>query len=548
MDAHPGPATTANVQDDTIPDPVEFIWIFLPLPHPIGLPDKWTAQRQLDPLDMARRGIHYSVDLSVLIHQVDRSANVVASDFADVTKAAFRAVTWEVRDADKAENTGDLPPKIADDLRTAITLAEVALAWPHDSDVEVAIDLAVEAVRQLQIAVAAITEGSVRLISRATLPLFVPVFRGVVFMDGQHPAFEDYSPRLNEDASPVAHSVKPPDLSDEQLRDLNCALFQLSGHSPFRSYVDLRREAMVQRRVDGNGRLAVVCLAAAGEVFLDTLLQLMLWEERVEPSDAAVIFDRAKRHQYRVMTQFPDRLKGAWDPNGAGAVGDYFRNLVSVRHRVVHVGHNPSADELDAAWHSLFELEHFIGDRLAAPGVFKRFPRTAMLFLGERGVRRRNRWAKWFERLVHDDREPNWAETFSRWRALLDLELEPHRPEPGADIERIDALLDVDAEGAARGLLHDADAMAGAFAAADALLAADVIDRFTEVAAMYFADGGSPTFRANVAFKGPLPPNLVWLRERDVFPEFDPFPGPRVGPGPGPSNDGPADAAGSGGS
>jgi hypothetical protein len=227
------PLPEDNVQDETIPDPVEFIWIFLPLPHPIGLPDKWTAQRQLDPLDMARRGIRHSVDLSVLIHQVDRSANVVASDFADVTKAAFRAVSRESEDADKAENTGDLPPEIADDLRTAITLAEVALAWPHDSDVEVAIDIAVEAIRQLQIAVAAVTEGSVRLISRATLPLLISVFRGVVFMDGQHPAFEDYAPTLNEDASPVAHSVMPGELTDEQLKDLNRALFQLSGHSPF---------------------------------------------------------------------------------------------------------------------------------------------------------------------------------------------------------------------------------------------------------------------------------------------------------------------------
>jgi hypothetical protein len=542
MDNHGEPSTTDEAHADAVPDPVEFIWIFLPLPHPIGLPDKWTAQRQLDPLDMARRGIHYSVDLSVLIHQVERSANVVASDFIDITRAAFQAVAGDGAGADEPEDSGDLPPEIADGLRTTITLAEVALAWPHDSDHAVAIDLAVEAIRQLQIAVAAVTEGSVRLISRATLPLLIPVFRGAVFMGGQHPAFENYAPTLNEDASPIAHSVKPDDFSEQQLKDLNRALFRLSGRSPFRSYVDLRREAMVQRRVDGNGRLAVVCLAAGGEVFLDTLLQLMLWEERVEPSDAAVIFDRAKRHQHRVATQFPDRLKGDWDPKGAGAVADYFRNLVSVRHRVVHVGHNPTVDELDAAWHSLFELEHFVGDRLTAPGVFKRFPRTAMLFLGERGVRRRNRWAKWFERLVHDDREPNWAETFSRWRALLDLELEPDRRLPGAQIASIDTLLDVDAEGTARGLLHDSAAMAGAFVEPDVLFAGDVITRFLELAAMYYADGGTPPFRASIAFSGPVPPDLLWLPERDVFPEFDPFPGPRTWPDPGAETEGSANA------
>ena len=86
----------------------------------------------------------------------------------------------------------------------------------------------------------------------------------------------------------------------------------------------------------------------------------MLWEECAEPQAAAQAFDRSIRHQNRVATQFPPRLKGNWDPNGTGTVPNYFRYLVWLRNRVVRTGALPHQDEVSLAFDTLVELETFL--------------------------------------------------------------------------------------------------------------------------------------------------------------------------------------------
>jgi hypothetical protein len=122
----------------------------------------------------------------------------------------------------------------------------------------------------------------------------------------------------------------------------------------------------------------VIALATGAEVLLDSMLLHIAWEERLTPREAAALFDRSEGHSRRVATFFPQRLGGDWDPNGRGVVGTYFQRLVYLRHRVVHAGHEPTEDELSAAWDALFALEHFLGDRLSTSGVLNRYTRTAM--------------------------------------------------------------------------------------------------------------------------------------------------------------------------
>lgn len=150
----------------------------------------------------------------------------------------------------------------------------------------------------------------------------------------------------------------------------------------------------VQRSHRGNERLTVVLAAAAGEVLLDTALLHLLWEEEIEPADAALRFPREKSALLRSIEHLSPRLGGNWHRNGRGAVASYAKDVIEMRNRVMHAGHNPSPADAASAWSSLMDLEQSLGDRLCSDRCFRSHPRTAYAWLGEDGLRRRDRWAR----------------------------------------------------------------------------------------------------------------------------------------------------------
>ncbi len=116
---------------------------------------------------------------------------------------------------------------------------------------------------------------------------------------------------------------------------------------------------------------------------------------------------------------------------------------------------NPQIMKSKLPGSSLFELEHYLGDRLAAGHNLKRYTRTAMAWLAESQLRRRNRWTRHVQRLVLDPSEPNWVDAFSRWRLHVDRALSPSPDPPGRDPTKLMLYADRLDDGAVRWVLHD---------------------------------------------------------------------------------------------
>lgn len=270
---------------------VSALWFFLPLPHPLGLPNEWCARVLIDPTEAARSGDMLGIHASIMIHQIERYVPVLQSDLADVTDLAVR-VASQTSDRSPWHSDPDILNAVFASGDRLLTVAEVAIplhGLTIEDRLDTALDHAIEAVRDIQNGVATTLRRSVRLMTRATLPPIVVVVHGKLCLDGRPPQFDGVIQYQVLGGTPSAYSIRPVELTDEELLSLNLGLDQMSRGALMKVYVDLRREAMVQRDFEGNGRLVIASLAMAGEAFLDALLLSMLWEEWAEPSAAAQV-------------------------------------------------------------------------------------------------------------------------------------------------------------------------------------------------------------------------------------------------------------------
>lgn len=503
-------------------------WIYVPLPQPLGLPDGWMAVQERTPEEFVRSGARSPYRYSLVVRHTDRTANVFDSDSLDLEEVAMRS--------GRPENQGppwasipELRDLVASTNDSDLTVIEVAVPLedgPTIASVDAALDIALEAAQQTQRNVGVLLQRAVRLVTRSTLPPFLPAWLGTIKPDGGgEPTFDHLLHVRVEGGPPSLFGLRPEPLTDEQLRNLFLAGAQLTRGSLLATYADLRREAQVQRHLDGNSRLSVLTIASAGEVFLDSILLHMMWEEHVAPADAATVFDRSIRHQSRVANQFPPRLAGNWDPNGSAAVGSYFAHIAWLRNRVVHTGAEPSADQVAAAFDALYGLEHFVGDRLCTPGIIGKYTRTAMAFMGERGIRRRSAWTRQVQDLVADPLEPNWIDTFKRYRHLVDRHLEGSIV-PGAKPDALELYFEVTVDGSTRFVLHDTDTLSAAVVSDATPYALPAqLAQLDHVHAAAASAGEWLRVHVQTVITAPAEQES-WQAEQDLFPDLRIFPGP----------------------
>jgi hypothetical protein len=465
-----------------------------------------------------------------MVHQVPRTADVILSDHADVLDAALSAITQSSSARNARDPARQAREQAGGGLDSVITVVEAAV--PIESAafgigfLKAALDDAIDTIRYVQLCVAAVLEQGVRLVSRATLPPAIPVFRGRLHLSpGRRPTFDEQIPFIVQGSGPpTAFGVRPTPLNETELDALKVYLARLGPRSPFARYVDLRREAMTQRAFEGNRRFAVIALATGAEVLLDSVLLHMAWEDQLTPQNAAALFDRTEGHAHRVASFFPQRLRGDWDPNGRGVIGMYFQQLVFLRHRMVHAGHEPTEEEMNAAWDALFALEHFLGDRLSAANVLNRYPRTAMAWMGERGLRRRNRWTRRVQQLVHDDEEPSWLDSFTRYRLHVDRALDPNAPPPGHDPSKIEGYADKLADGTIRWVVYDSSTAHAAEVEPQGLISPQNVEQATALLESVGSEElGDRRVMVHVHSSRDLQ-QLDWRPDHEVFPELTIYP------------------------
>ncbi len=195
-----GGMSAEEAQGVTEEDParVPTVWLFLPLPQPIGLPEGRALARTPDAGDLMRGGgSPTGLDCSLYVHQVDRSTNIMLRDNADVMHLAI-AKAFK-RDVPKEQMFREL--ELMDvGINTGSTLTIIEAAVPDCEatyeDVNAALDLSIELIQELQTYVALVTGYPVRLLSRTTLSPTLVAVSGSLFLDGRPPLFKGLIPNL----------------------------------------------------------------------------------------------------------------------------------------------------------------------------------------------------------------------------------------------------------------------------------------------------------------------------------------------------------------
>jgi hypothetical protein len=137
---------------------------------------------------------------------------------------------------------------------------------------------------------------------------------------------------------------------------------------------------------DGNFRAVLMFAYTASEILLDLSLMGMLFDEGQNIHEAASYF--SKPLKTRLLTEYHDRLGGAWNPQSSEEVATWLRDVRQVRNRVAHAGYLPDHEEAHVAREAHFSLGRHLRDRLASRP--RKYPFTAGLLVTPSGFERRD--------------------------------------------------------------------------------------------------------------------------------------------------------------
>lgn len=189
---------------------------------------------------------------------------------------------------------------------------------------------------------------------------------------------------------------------------------------PFVPWRERLVEANRALHIHGEYAQAVTLTQTACEIFLNTLLLLLLWEEGITPSDAARCLEEGKLAR-RINTDLRSRLGGNWQMEGRGDVARWFQSTALLRNRVVHGGYQPSRLEAENAFSAAFPLEKFAFGRLVEKR--NRYPRVTLMTVAQSGLERRGLWKGKIRSFAEQTApsEPHWLQQVQDYRNQVGL-------------------------------------------------------------------------------------------------------------------------------
>lgn len=351
------------------------------------------------------------------------------------------------------------------------TFAEIAgfiqLRELHEDEVEMhmamVFDWGLDFIRKIQNSVFDIDHVARPLISLQTLPQLVP--QSIYSVSGDAPESSQMNIYLIPSVMQAQTHWYPPMDMEASLfsqSEVVLALERQLENGPFNRYSELFNDAQVASYQLGLHRSAVLSAASAGEVLLDETLRCILWELGKTPEEAGKLFADKRDFKPRVTSLLQRYLGGEWRLKGEGVISRWFRDVYSLRHRIIHAGESPTAIETRLAISYTSELSEFLADRLA--DNIARFPRTAMFLLGIPGLEKRDLWSSRLANLSLAPNEPHWIPTFVRWRESTEImrECEKFRRRLEGDAELASVVFWVHPTGATKWVLLDSRALAAA--------------------------------------------------------------------------------------
>ncbi|MEV6984805.1 hypothetical protein AB0M95_26585 [Sphaerisporangium sp. NPDC051017] len=435
-----------------------FYW-FLPLPDYLAIPHATVtsftyAHNMIDAIERLHsegrcgEDVQLSVDslhVSLRFWQ-ERVQEYNPYDLDATFKVAKKAFPYD------GNQTGD---DTAGSLDRDVTVVEAAVIFeanlePDEEALSDAFDKVIECIQRVQRAYNVITKEPVKIATRELLPFMVPMAHRLVNQADE--SWPDGLSAYMVNMGSIFGMRRYEDLDEEQLSALHIAIDR--EVSAFMAYADLRRQSGVALERLGDYRGAVLAAATAAEVLLDDLLMHLMWEEGMRPEDACGTFANERAGiTRRVKVEYAGRIGGLWSLKDPGAISDWANKIASLRNRVIHGGHVPTLGEAREAEKCLNRLEEFIVNLLCSPPLVAKYPRTATALAGKR-IEKQGLSTRRIRDLLENPEEPNWVETFARWRAATwRLAEESEQAEP--DVNNADLLLVVHPDGADEWVLHD---------------------------------------------------------------------------------------------
>ncbi len=116
-----------------------------------------------------------------------------------------------------------------------------------------------------------------------------------------------------------------PELNSDDMRDVGFVLQRIYQGDPSVAFRERIYHAQYRLYRDGDYMGSIIHAQIAAEIFFDSVLGMLLWEDNVSPQDAAVLFEAGLTK--RVQSHFHPRLGGTWDSAKAGPIQDWEQDL-----------------------------------------------------------------------------------------------------------------------------------------------------------------------------------------------------------------------------
>lgn len=379
-----------------MPEEGDLVLTFLlPLPHPLPLDDG----RVLTLYEREVEGGAPPILLRVW-QLVDSGLQYLLMQAA-MAQAALRSANDETVHTDERDFLAQAPH--FDGIRSVVEAVVTTVRKPGSDPNEVlgtALGRCVDAIAEMSRSMRASGRPPVEVVAIPKLPPFIMVSAN---SPNEEPVYHLW--HVPDSPPPVP---KPTSLSEMELEEAALRFrLHMEGFQA-NTYGEAFHEAGLAHYVRGDNAAAVIWAHVAVEVLLDSVLQMMLWEEGVRPREALVLFAKGLRE--RVRSSFQSRLGGDWNLV-KGPMAEWGGNggLAELRGRVVHRGYRPTREEATRALETIENIQKFLMGRVRMKRT--RYPRTTMLSVGRATLEREGLFTGEFARKIDEiaDVEPLWT-------------------------------------------------------------------------------------------------------------------------------------------
>ncbi|WP_311212350.1 MULTISPECIES: hypothetical protein [unclassified Arthrobacter] len=391
------------------PDVVHF---YIPLPDPIKVPHRtqlpvryvWNPISDNGPCfrPPSQGNVNYAARQIVIFHQGEVSVDIQPFEAAMKIMALALERSGSSGKAAGEKRTPPLP--IAHTTVEVVCVLDPSQADPVDHAFEHAIDVLTD----FQTYYHLFTKIPTRRLTRKLLPPFIPMIHR---MFGTPDKWEGGILHVNDGGTALLAASTPTMSADQLINLLESA--ETSGAEIFKSFTLMRQEALVSYAAGANSATSLF-IAIAAETLLTELFLLLSWEEDADLKKTADILGDRDNISRRLLNELAFRLKGDWDRDGNGPIGEWQRQIANLRNKVAHAGTIPSDFEIQSALNALSTLDTHVGDQLVKS--LNKYPFAVNKYLGADGLVRRKKLKRWQEFAAKVQFPRHASHQFARWK------------------------------------------------------------------------------------------------------------------------------------